>query len=138
MTAQDVPAALRDAVASLTPYARSALRRSLLRALGRRAPPPAPLAGDLVNTEVEILDVAADRDKLATAIERAVRDGEGAPVVRLDHGGGYALLTSAQHLWRLVDRVDELELALAALASACVRGLSSLAATEALLQEVDA
>lgn len=126
------------AVAKLTPAARSALRRSLLLALGlpRRRPPP--LAVDLVNTEVEMLDLTLEPGRLGDHIARASRDGERAPPVLVGHAEDYALLTSAQHLWRLVDRVDELELAIRVLASACVRGLAQAPPMERLLEQLDA
>lgn len=124
-------------MAKLTPAARGALRRSLLYAL-ERPPSPAILAAQLVNTTVETLDLTRGMTMLAQFVARASRDAERAPLVRVDHGGDYALLTSAPHVWRLVDRIDELEIAIAVLAGACVRGFGQTERMERLLEELDA
>jgi uncharacterized protein with PhoU and TrkA domain len=123
-------------VLELTPAARAALRRGLLAALGRHAAAEV-LAADLVNTESEILDVSTAAADLATLVARAAQEAERAPVVRLDGEDGYALLTSPQHLWRLVDRVNELEVAIHVLATFCVRDLAQAAHMERLLELLD-
>jgi uncharacterized protein with PhoU and TrkA domain len=128
---------LERAVLALTPDARAALRRGLLAALGRPDGATEVLAADLVNTEAEVLDVSSAAADLATLVARAAQAAQRAPVVRVDGDDGYALLTSPQHLWRLVDRVNELEVAIHVLATFCVRDLAQAAPMEQLLELLD-
>lgn len=109
-----------------------------MRALGAAQPSPDVLAVDLVNTAFEVFDLTSETGRLAEHVARASLDAERAPLVRISNGDDYALLTSPQHLWRLVDRVDELELAIGVLAGACVRGLTDPRRMERLLQQLDA
>ncbi len=127
---------LREAVGRLTEHSRAALRRSLDAALGT-AVAGEVLAADLVNTRAEPLDVEAAPAALPELIRRAWDEGAGAPMVRLEDGERYALLVSSEHLWRLADQVDEVELAVQVLSSALVGGLGSPAVAEALRAQLD-
>ncbi len=128
---------LLRAIGQLTPDARRSLQRALKRALGVRDAEPEVVAADLVNTDVELLDLGAGASDLGWHVARAARDAERAPLVRIDDGDGYALLVSPQHLWRLVDRVDEHEVAIGVLAIACARGLGESVQLERLLAGLD-
>jgi hypothetical protein len=135
MNANDDADPCDRAIDRLTPDARAALGRSLLRALGRR-PPPEAHADDRLNTTIEVLAATATARELTAAVTRAASQQERSPLVRLGEEDGYVLLASPRHLWRLAERIDELELALAVLASAWVRGMAGTRAMEELLRKL--
>ncbi|MEJ7783370.1 MAG: hypothetical protein WKF96_01115 [Solirubrobacteraceae bacterium] len=128
---------LLRALRTLPPIGRSALRRALLTGLGRSVESDS-LAADTINTEAEPVPVADASRRLSDLVARAAHEGARAPLVRLDQAdGSSALLASSEHLWSLVDRVDELEVSLRILAVASIRELGA-ERLEALLAELGA
>jgi hypothetical protein len=126
-----------QAIAALTPEARTALVRALRGGLGDSPREAVELAADLINTDVELVSVPLDEREQRRLVARASELSTRAPVARIEDGGAFALLVSAEHLWALADRVDELEVALGVLATACVLHLGGRAALEALLAELE-
>ncbi len=112
--------------------ARVALCQILAAALGERAQIDDVLGAELVNTETEALTTTDAARDLKQLIGRAAERGEEAPMVRIGVLPEVALLVSPDHIWTLANRVDELEIALRALAVAAVDVLAERSRLEAL------
>jgi hypothetical protein len=113
---------LGQALAGLTPASRQAVELSLLGAIGQSGSEEPPLGAELVNVDPELVGMPVSEERLRELVQRADREGAQAPIVRLGEEGEFALLVSRRHVWDLVDRVDELQAALDALAIACAQG----------------
>lgn len=125
---------LRRRVAALTPRARKAFEQAVLQAFD------VPAADDrtgaeLVNTDVEDIE-APTGDQVEALVRRASHDGSGAPMVKIGQGEQFALLVSPRHVWDLVDRVDDLQASLAALATVLAIGRREPNRLAAVLSEI--
>jgi hypothetical protein len=123
------------------PIAARALARALHaagRGDGREPLAPAALEETGVCLDAEIVVEADVAARLAELVERARRDGAAAPIARLGAKMGRgSLLVSGDHVWRLVDAIDDLQLALDALATAAVEVMTAVQ-SDALAQRLAA
>jgi len=110
-----------DDVVTLPDAAARVLARTLHLVLDAPGAGPAPidaLSRTGVCLDPDILGEADAAARLGELVAKARREGAACPMVRLgEKKGATALLVSGDHVWRLVDAVDELQTALEALAT---------------------
>ncbi len=137
-TAADESDPFAHALDRLPPDARTALRRAVLNAMGHPEAVPAEAAAELVNMDAQTVPLAEAQRELPMLVARTSSGAGRAPIVRIDGDDCFALLVSPDHVWRLVDRVDELEVALHVLANASLRGLDAHDQLQDLLNRLTA